>query len=57
MAAVSRIRDPQRLVDLVADTMFRERTRAERVRGLHTTRNGRAAQSDKEDNGDQKEGG
>jgi hypothetical protein len=30
MAAVSRIRDPQRLVELVADIMLRESTRAER---------------------------
>jgi hypothetical protein len=35
MAAVSRIRDPQRLVELVAETMVRESTRAERVRRLN----------------------
>ena len=41
MAAVSRIRDPQRLVELVADTMLRERTRAERVRSLNGSRRAR----------------
>jgi hypothetical protein len=32
MAAVSRIRDPQRLVELVADTMFAESRHASRTR-------------------------
>ncbi|MGH2956351.1 MAG: hypothetical protein ACRDL6_05080 [Solirubrobacterales bacterium] len=32
---MSRIRDPQRLVELVADTMVREATRADRVRSLN----------------------
>lgn len=34
MAAVSRVRNPQRLVELVLDTMTREAMRAERVSGL-----------------------
>jgi hypothetical protein len=57
MAAVSRIRDPQRLVELVLDTMAREATRADRIRGLHASRGERPPGEAKEDTDDEKGGG
>jgi hypothetical protein len=45
MAAVSRIRDPQRLVELVADTMARESAHASRSRRLRSPDAGRPVDS------------
>lgn len=54
MAAVSRARDPQRLVELVADTMHRERTRADRARALSGSAAGQSPAAPAEVNDDLK---
>jgi hypothetical protein len=57
MAAVSRIRDPQRLVELVADTMAREAARADRARGSSGGRGEQPPGAGKEETDDEKRGG